>query len=159
MAFYSIALSTQQFAISLQAIPRFIWSLITFSIAIVLAIAGQNKILVFLNTKLALLGNYNVIICAIFVIEHYIFRGGDFGNYDVENWNNPSTMPLGVAALVAFLSGWAASVLGMCQSFYVGVIANHIGDSGGEVGLEMSVVFTVAFYTPLRYLERKYAGR
>ena len=68
-------------------------------------------------------------------------------------------MPVGYAGLVAFLLGIVGCVLGMVQTWYVGVIAVKIGEKGGDIGNQLAFVFTLVAYVPLRYLERRYVGR
>jgi len=159
MAIYSAALSIQQFAKPLQAIPRFIWSFIMFACIFALAVGGRGHILDFLSNFLSLLGYYNTAFIAILSIEHYYFRRGTFENYDLEGWNTPSRLPIGFAGLTAFLCGWVGAILGMVETFYTGVIAKKIGTGGGDIGNELALVFTVLAFVPLRHLELKYMGR
>ena len=159
MAIYSAALSIQQFAKPLQAVPRFIWSLLVFAAIIALAVGGRTQILNFLSNFLSLLGYYNTVFVAILSIEHYYFRKGDLANYDLEGWNTPSRLPIGYAGLTAFSCGIAGAILGMVETYYVGCIAKMIGTGGGDIGNELALVFTVVTYFPLRALELKYVGR
>ncbi|KAI4126054.1 MAG: hypothetical protein LQ347_005118 [Umbilicaria vellea] len=156
---YSAALSIQQFARPLKAVPRFFWTLIVFIGILLIGIAGRNHLLVVLENFLALLGYWNTAFFAILFLEHYLFRGGSLANYDLEAWNTPSRMPIGVAGLTAFVLGIVGCILGMVQTWYVGVIAERIGDDGGDIGNQLALVFTVVAYIPVRYLERKYIGR
>ena len=66
---------------------------------------------------------------------------------------------MGYAGLVAFVLGIVGCVLGMVQTWYVGVIAKMIGETGGDIGNQLAFVFTLVSYVPLRYLERRYVGR
>ncbi|MCJ1303227.1 hypothetical protein MMC08_006035 [Hypocenomyce scalaris] len=159
IAIYSAALSIQQFARPLKAVPRFFWTLIVFVGILLLGIAGRNHLLEVLENFLALLGYWNTAFFVILFLEHYLFRGGSLENYDLEAWNTPSRMPVGIAGLTAFLLGIVGCILGMVQTWYVGVIAKKIGDSGGDIGNQLALVFTVVAYIPVRYLERKYIGR
>lgn len=159
IAIYSAALSIQQFARPLKAVPRFFWTLIVFIGILLIGIAGRNHLLVVLENFLALLGYWNTAFFAILFLEHCLFRGGSLANYDLEAWNTPSRMPIGVAGLTAFVLGIVGCTLGMVQTWYVGVIAKRIGDDGGDIGNQLALVFTVVAYIPVRYLERKYIGR
>lgn len=159
IAIYSAALSIQQFARPLQAVPRFFWTLVVFVGILLIGIAGRNHLLVVLENFLALLGYWNTAFFAILFLEHYLFRGGSLANYDLDAWNTPSRMPIGVAGLTAFVLGIVGCILGMVQTWYVGVIAKRIGDDGGDIGNQLALVFTVVAYIPVRYLERKYIGR
>ena len=80
-------------------------------------------------------------------------------NYDLEGWNTPSRLPIGFAGLTAFLLGIVGAILGMVETYYVGVIAKKIGADGGDIGNELAFVFTVVSYPILRKLELKYVGR
>lgn len=68
-------------------------------------------------------------------------------------------MPVGYAGLTAFLCGAAGWIVGMVETYYVGVLATKIGRDGGDVANELALVFTGFTYYPLRKLELKYVGR
>ncbi|KAI9820760.1 MAG: hypothetical protein M1827_005130 [Pycnora praestabilis] len=159
IAIYSAALSIQLFAKPLQAIPRFMWTLIIFACILLLGIAGRNHLLEVLENFLALLGYWNTAFFVIVFTEHYLFRGGKLSNYDLEVWNERGDMPVGYAGGLAFVLGIVGCVLGMVQTWYVGVIAKMIGSEGGDIGNQLAFVFTLMSYIPARYLERKYIGR
>lgn len=103
-------------------------------------------------------GYINTAYFVIVFTEHYAFRKGNIGNYNLEAWNTRALMPVGWAGGLAFLMGIVGAVLGMVQSDYTGVISSKIG-MGGDVGNELGLVFTCVTYLPLRYLEKKYVGR
>ena len=63
--------------------------------------------------------------------EQLIFRRQR--GYDWTAWNQQEKLPLGLAALAAFLVGWAGAILCMAQVWYVGPIAARIGDHGADV--------------------------
>ncbi|CZR67289.1 related to nucleoside transporter [Phialocephala subalpina] len=140
IAIYSTALAVQQAAKPLQRVPRFIWSLVTFACILVLSIGGRDKIFDFLENFLSLLGYYNTAFVAILAMEHYYFRKGNLANYDLDGWNTPSKLPIGVAGLTSFLLGIVGAILGMVETYYVGVIAKMIGDDGGDIGNELALV-------------------
>ena len=50
-----------------------------------------------------------------------------------ENWDCQERLPVGIAALIAFLVGWAGAILCMAQVWYVGPIAREVGDYGADV--------------------------
>ena len=160
IAIYSAALSIQLFARPLQIVPRAFWTLIIFVGIILLGVAGRNHLLAVLQNFLALLGYWNTAFFVILFTEHYLFRKGNLMNYNLEVWNTQSKMPVGVAGLVAFLLGIVGCILGMVQTWYVGVIAKHIGEDGGDIGNELAFIFTLMSYIPLRYWERhQFPGR
>lgn len=160
IAIYSAALSIQLFARPLQVVPRAFWTLIIFVGILLLGVAGRNHLLAVLQNFLALLGYWNTAFFVIVFTEHYLFRNGNLGDYNLEAWNTQSKMPVGIAGLVAFLLGVVGCILGMVQTWYVGVIAAMIGDAGGDIGNQLAFIFTLISFVPLRYWERRqYPGR
>ena len=81
---YSAAISCQQFARPFARIPRFIWTIACFVVIIALALAGRNSLLAYLQNFLSLLGYWCTSYFVIVFSEHYIFRKGNFYNYDLE---------------------------------------------------------------------------
>ena len=158
IALYSAGLSVQQFARPLGAVPRFIWTTLMFIAIFLLAFVGRDRLLVFLENFLSLLGYWNTAFFVILCAEHYIFRGADYANYDLEAWNTPSRMPVGIGGGLAFAAGVVGFVLGMSETWYVGVLAKMIGDSGGDIGNELAFAFTLIVYLPARWLEYKFSG-
>lgn len=139
--------------------PRVVWSILVFGGILALGIAGRDHLLDVLENFLSLLGYWNTSFFAILFIEHYCFRSGNLANYDLDAWNTPSKMPIGYAGLTAFLCGAAGWILGMVETYYVGVLAEKIGADGGDIANELALVFTSVSYWPLRKLELKYVGR
>lgn len=87
-------------------------------------------------------------------VEHFYFRRGDFSLYDLQYWNVPSRLPLGVAALGAAALSFALVIPSMNQAWYEGPIARKTGD----IGFETAMVVTALFYVPLRHLEKRWRG-
>lgn len=160
IAIYAGALSIQQFAAPLSLIPRFMWTFLVFVAIIILGIAGRNHLLVVLQNFLSLLGYWNTSLFVILFVEHYWFRNGlrGFQDYDLDAWNTASRMPIGIAGIFAFAAGIAGAVVGMDETWWVGPIAKKIG-GGGDIGNELSLVFTLVAFVPVRYWELKYIGR
>ncbi|KAK7722623.1 hypothetical protein SLS64_001160 [Diaporthe eres] len=162
IAMYSAGLSVQQFARPLGVVPRFIWTSIMFVAIILLALVGRDQLLTFLQNFLSLLGYWNTSFFVILATEHYLYRGGlrrGFEGYDLGAWNNPRLLPLGWAGGLAFAAGIAGAVVGMSETFYDGVLAARIGDNSGDIGNQLSFLFTLAVYVPARWAERKFTGR
>jgi purine-cytosine permease-like protein len=159
ISIYSASLSFQQLARPLALIPRAIWTLVSFACILALAVGGREELNTYLQNFLSLLGywctSYAIILCE----EHYVFRKGRFENYDLEGWNDPARLPLGIGASVAFALGVASWCMGMNQTWFVAPLAKVIGDYGGDVGNELTFVVTALGYLPARYLELKYFGR
>lgn len=148
IAIYSGALSIQQFARPLQVVPRFVWTFTIFVGILLLGLVGRNHLLSFLQNFLSLLGlvpvkstrryiltSYRYWNSAYFVIvyvEHYLFRKGKIENYDLDAWNDPKKLPIGFAGGLAFAMGIVGCVLGMAETWYVGVVAAKFGQYGGD---------------------------
>lgn len=156
---YSAGLSVQQFARPVAKVPRFIWAVVVFGAILALALAGRDQLLTVLENLLALLGYWNTSFFVVVFTEHIIFRKSNFWAYDLEGWNDPSRLPIGIAGLSAFLIGFAGWFIGMVTTWYVGPVAALIGDYGGDLGNELALVFTLVSYVPIRYLELKWIGR
>ena len=114
---YSAAISCQQFARPFAAIPRFIWTILCFGVIIALSLAGKDHLLAYLQNFLSLLGYWCTSYFVIVFTEHFVFRKGNFANYDLEGWNDPSKLPLGIAAMTAFSFGVIAWVMGMVETW------------------------------------------
>ncbi|KAK1143280.1 hypothetical protein N8T08_006807 [Aspergillus melleus] len=159
IAIYSGALSAQLFAKPFAKVPRALWSTLVFACILCLGIAGRDHLLDVLENFLSLLGYWNTSFFVILFLEHYVFRGGKVSNYDLDAWNTPSRLPVGYAGFTAFLCGAAGWIVGMVETYYVGVLARHIGRDGGDVANELALVFTGVAYVPLRMLEVRFVGR
>ncbi|QIX02547.1 hypothetical protein AMS68_008064 [Peltaster fructicola] len=105
---YSAAISCQQFARPFALIPRVLWTVLCFGVIIALALAGRDALLNYLENFLALLGYWCTSYFVIVFLEHYAFRKGDFARYDLEAWNDPRRLPIGLAAFVTFILGVGA---------------------------------------------------
>lgn len=156
---YSCALSVQQFARPFARIPRFVWTMIIFGVVVGIAVGGRNSLSAYLNDFLSLLGYWGTSFFVILFVEHFLFRKGNVDNYDLEAWNDPSRLPVGLAGGTAFLLGVAGWCLGMVETWFSGPIGLLIGDYGGDVANELTLVFTLVAYVPLRFAERKWLKR
>ncbi|KAK3115967.1 hypothetical protein LTR53_004139, partial [Teratosphaeriaceae sp. CCFEE 6253] len=107
---------------------------------------------------LSLLGYWCTSYFVIVFSEHYIFRKGNFANYDLAAWNTPERLPLGIAAFSAFALGIIMWCMGMVETWFVGPIGKLIGEYGGDIANELTFATTL-LYIPFRYLELKYVGR
>ncbi|KAI1425850.1 permease for cytosine/purines, uracil, thiamine, allantoin-domain-containing protein [Xylaria sp. FL1777] len=150
---YSAAIAFQQFARPCARVPRFIWTLVCFLLILGLALGGRERLNTFLQNFLSLLGYWSTSYFAILFIEHYVFRKGSFENYDLDAWNDPTRLPIGLGALAAFLVGVVGWVLGMVETWYVGPVGKLIGSKGGDLANELTLIATLITYLPARYLE------
>jgi NCS1 nucleoside transporter family len=159
ISIYSAAISCQQFARPFARVPRFIWIILCFAVILGLAVGGRQSLNTYLQNFLSLLGYWSTQYFVILFSEHVIFRKMSFANYDLEAWNNPAKLPLGIAAGAAFAVGIVAWVMGMVESWYVGPLGKLIGSTGGDISNEFTFMVTALVFIPARYLEKRIVGR
>jgi NCS1 nucleoside transporter family len=159
ISIYSAAISFQQLSRPFAQVPRFIWTIFCFLCILALALGGREQLNAYLQNFLSLLGYWCTSYGIILFEEHFIFRKGNFNNYDLEGWNDPARLPLGIGASVAFLLGVVCWCMGMDETWFVAPLAKLIGENGGDVANEFTFVVTALTYAPARYLELKYFGR
>jgi len=111
---YSSGVDFQILGTAIARVPRVVWNTVIVVIYTVCAIAGRNHLAEIFTNFLALMGYFVAIWMAVQVEEHVLFRylGGRGWNW--EAWDDRSKLPVGVAALVAFLVGWAGAVSFCC---------------------------------------------
>ena len=153
---YSAALGCQVMGRYGKAVPRWVWTCIVIIIQLVCALAGRDNLLVIFGNFLALMGYWIEAMVMIVLMEHVLFRRGERG-FDWTKWEDKSYLPVGVAALVAFLLSWVGAILGMYQIWYVGPLAEKAGMS--DIGLWVGSAFAIVSYPPLRWAEIKFLGR
>ena len=104
------------------------------------------------------MGYWLVIFVTIMLIEHVYFRRNK--GFDWTKWENKKYLPVGGAALISFLVGWAGAIIGMYQIWYAGPIAKRVGGGyGADIGNWIAIGFTLVTFPPLRYMELKKLGR
>lgn len=126
----------------------------------VCAMAGRNYLFDIFENFLALIGYWVTIFISIVLAEHLVFRIGKKGlGFDWSAWDDKAKLPIGIAALLAFLIGWAGAILSMDQVYYIGPIAAMVGDYGADMGIWVGCAWTLIVYPPMRWLELKKFGR
>ena len=128
---YSSGIDFQILARAAQKIPRLVWNTCGIIIFTVCALAGRNNLSEIFTNFLALMGYWVAIWIAISLEEQFIFRWRR--GFDWTVWNQGDKLPVGIAALVAFLVGWAGAILCMAQVWYAGPIAKLVGEHGADV--------------------------
>ncbi|KAL4808921.1 permease for cytosine/purines, uracil, thiamine, allantoin-domain-containing protein [Aspergillus unguis] len=161
---YSAGVDFQILGRYAEKIPRAIWNTLGVVIYTVCALAGRSHLADIFTNFLALMGYFVAIWLAIVLEECFIFRRGprngkSYGFYNWLVWDDPSKHPVGIAALIAFLVGWAGAILCMAQVWYIGPLAALVGDYGADMGNYVGFSWAAVVYPPLRYLERKQFGR
>ncbi|KAL1304044.1 hypothetical protein AAFC00_000481 [Neodothiora populina] len=141
------------------AVPRFVWNTVGVIIYTVCAIAGRASLAEIFTNFLALMGYWVTIWIAITLEEQYIFKRLAGVGFDWEFWNQKDKLPIGIAALIAFLVGWAGAIISMAQVWYVGPLAASLGEYGGDMGNYVGFAWAALVYPPLRWLELKKFGR
>lgn len=128
---YSSGIDFQILGHVFQRVPRFVWNTAGVIIYTVCALAGREHLSEVFTNFLALMGYWVSIWIAITIEEQIYFRRKI--GYDWAAWNEQGKLPVGIAAFVAFLVGWAGAILCMAQVWYIGPIARLVGDSGADV--------------------------
>lgn len=155
---YSLALAVQAIWLPLARFPRLGWCLIGNFVSLGLAIPAYYVFSETMSNFLSIIG-YNVAIyLGISLAEHFIYRRG-FQGYDITNYNDRGSIPVGYAGISGFLFGVASTVLLMNQTWYQSVIARKFGSGGGDILFELNIVFSFVGYNLVRPLEKKYFGR
>ncbi|TKA75084.1 hypothetical protein B0A55_05596 [Friedmanniomyces simplex] len=130
---YSSGVDFQVLGGIFERVPRFVWNTAGVAIYTVCAIAGREHLAEIFTNFLALMGYWVSIWIAIVLEEHLIFRKGRKIGWNWEAWNDRRKLPVGIAALIAFLVGWAGAILCMAQVWYIGPLAALVGEYGGDV--------------------------
>ncbi|CAF9938978.1 MAG: hypothetical protein ALECFALPRED_007942 [Alectoria fallacina] len=128
---YSSGIDFQILGRAAQKVPRFIWNTFGVIIYTVCALAGRDHLSEVFTNFLALMGYWLAIWIAIILEEQIIFRRRT--GYDWTVWNQQNKLPMGIAALIAFLVGWVGAILCMAQVWYIGPIAKQVGEYGADV--------------------------
>lgn len=156
---YSLGLNVQVISRKMLAVPRFVWTLVGSAALLSCSIAGRNVLAEIMTNFLSICTYWLVPFCNIMMLEHFIWRRD--WDYDVTAWENPSQLPYGIAATVAFLVGTVLSLLCMNQVWWVGPIAKAIGPSGfgTDISWILALCTCTGIFVPLRMWERKRWGR
>ena len=154
---YAAALDFQVLGRLWKAVPRYFWATVAAIIYFVCAVAGRDHLFLIFQNFLALMGYWLAIWLTIILLEHKIFRRNK--GFDWSAYENRQYLPVGVAALAAFLIGWVGPIVGMYQAWWTGPVAAKVGGHGGDLGIWLGIAFTLVSFPPLRYLEMKMVGR
>ncbi|KAF2124439.1 hypothetical protein P153DRAFT_302071 [Dothidotthia symphoricarpi CBS 119687] len=154
---YSSGIDAQILGRWTGAIPRVVWNTVGVIIFTVCALAGREHLAEIFTNFLALMGYFVAAWVAIILEEHFIFRRKT--GFIWEAWNQKDKLPLGIAALIAFLLGWVGAILCMSQVWYIGPIAKLVGTYGGDMGNFVGFAWAALVYPPLRMWELKKFGR
>lgn len=157
---YASALGFQVLGRYGKMVPRYFWVCVIVLIYFICAVAGRNNLFDILQNFVALMGYWTMVMVTIVLQEHLIFRRpGLAGAFDWTAWEDQKRLPIGLAALIAFLAGWAGAIIGMYQNWYMGPVAAKVGGIGADIGVWLGCAFALVVFPPLRYLELKKYGR
>ncbi|BDD58123.1 hypothetical protein MPDQ_007657 [Monascus purpureus] len=157
---YSVALTVQAFTHYAQRVPRPFWVILASCVSLAIAIPGYSHFETVLENFMNFIAYWLAIYSGVALADHFIFKRG-FSGYNLEIYDKPSKLPVGLAAALAFCFGIAGMVTGMSQTWWVGPIALHAGEApfGGDVGFELGFAFAFVSYCFLRPIELKFFGR
>jgi NCS1 nucleoside transporter family len=144
---YSFALSTQVLGIRVK---RWILTIIGALAYLALAFAIQRNFNLNLQGFLLLIAYWLGAWNAIVLIEHWLRKG----KYPVEDYQDASKLPPGIAAVSAMVIGLVIATLGINQAAtinYEGPLAHALSDA--DIGFPLAVVATAIIYVVLRRWE------
>jgi len=159
---YSAALSFQALHRYFEIIPRAVWTVVVAIIYTIAGVVGKEHFSSILSNLLSILSYWVAFFVIVLAEEHYIFRrpGGKLGGYDLTAYNQKDKLPVGIACILACCIGAAGAVVGMATTYYIGPIGLSVASPyGGDLGFELSAVFTAISYPGLRWLEIRHFGR
>ena len=142
-----------------KAIPRWMWCILITIIELVCSVAGRNHLFAVFENFLPIMSYWVSPWLVIMLEEQLLFHHLRGTPFDWTAWEHKKRLPIGIAALFAWLCGWAGAIIGMEQIWYQGPVALKVGNYGGDIGPWLSIAFTCVIYPPLRYFEFKKFGR
>jgi NCS1 nucleoside transporter family len=154
---YSLGLSMQVLGRTFQRLNRAVWTLIGAVLYVLIAVPAAANFNETLTNFLLLIAYWIGPWSIILILEHFVFRRG---HYNADDWNTPSRLPIGWAALVSLVVGLGGVLLGAAQLYYVGPIARLFNPPYGmDIGFELGLVFAGIVYLVLRRVELSMHGR
>lgn len=156
---YVAALSIQTLGRYAKAVPRWVWCLFLVTIELVCSVAGRNNLYSIFENFLPIMAYWVCPWITIVLEEHILFHVLRGVAFDWTTWEDRNKLPFGLAAMVAWLVGWAGAIIGMAQVCYTGPVALKIGGWGVDVGAWLAIAFCGLLYPPLRYIELRHIGR
>jgi len=137
-------------------VPRFVYVILAEAILIPIAIIGAKSFYATLVDILNLIGYWSTMFGVIIILEHVLFRKNTWSNYNVDEWDQPEKLPLGLAAVASFLCSCGIIIPSMAQAWYTGPIAK-VGT--GDIGILTGSATVLLTYPIFRLAEKKMTGR
>ena len=128
---YVAALSIQTLGRYAKVVPRWAWCIFIMLIELVCSVAGRNNLYGIFENFLPIMAYWVCPWLTIVIEEHIIFHVLMKRPFDWKIWEDKARLPLGAAAMTAWLIGWAGAILGMAQLWYTGPIGLEVGGWGG----------------------------
>jgi NCS1 nucleoside transporter family len=141
---YSFALSTQVIGLRVK---RWMLTIVGAVVYVIVALLLQEHFGVNLENFLLIIAYWLGAWNAIVLIEHWLRKG----QYPAQDYETPSKLPPGIAAVVSMVVGLAITVLGVSQQLYTGPFAKGLG--GADIGFPLAIVSTAILYFLLRRWE------
>lgn len=145
---YSLGLSIQVFGRGFQRVNRAVWTLIGAIIYVAIALPASSNFGQTLESFLLIIAYWLGPWSIVLILEHFVFR---HGRYNVNDWNTPSKLPMGWAAIVSLGIGLVGVYLGASQTLFTGPVAKALG--GMDIGFELGIVLAGITYLILRRIE------
>jgi NCS1 nucleoside transporter family len=145
---YSLGLSMQVLGRWFQGVKRYVWTLIGAVIYVIIALIGGGNFSLTLESFLLVIAYWLGPWSIVLILEHFVFRRGV---YNVDDWNTPSKLPVGWAAVASLVLGLVGVYLGASQALFTGPLANRL--AGMDIGFELGIVFAGISYLILRRIE------
>src|SRR2546421_1675344 len=144
---YSLGLSVQVFGRPFQRVKRYVWTLIGAVLYVLIALPAAANFAHTLTDFLLIIAYWLGPWSIILVLEHFVFRRG---RYNVDDWNTPSRLPIGWAAIASMVIGLVGVYLGASQALFTGPIAARLNT---DIGFELGLVMAGIAYLILRRIE------
>ncbi|ODV63741.1 cytosine permease ASCRUDRAFT_5683 [Ascoidea rubescens DSM 1968] len=128
---YSIAMCLQAVWSKFRIVPRIAWTIFGNFLTLAICIPAYYKFSDVMHNFMNCIGYYTAIYISMLLSEHFIYRRG-FSGYNPDDYLDKSKLPIGIAGTSGFISGVVGAVLGMNQTWYMGVVSRQIGDYGGD---------------------------
>jgi NCS1 nucleoside transporter family len=145
---YSFALSTQVLGLRIK---RWILTLAGAVVYVLVALALEANFNFKLEGFLLLIAYWLGAWNAVVLLEHFVFRKG---TYPVEDYENSSKLPVGIAGVIAMVVGIVVAFLGVNQAAtfgYEGILSKQIKDA--DIGFPLAIVVAGVIYFFLRRWE------
>ncbi len=151
---YSFALSTQVVGIRIQ---RWILTIVGAVAYLVLAFYLRTNFNLNLENFLLLIAYWLGAWNAIVLIEHWLRKG----TYPVQEYEDASKLPVGIAAVTSMVVGLGIAALGVSQQLFVGPLAKQLSDkymvanflSPADIGFPLAILGAGVTYFFLRRWE------